>query len=82
MLHLPLIGVRMADEVEVYGELYRDGVCVEWNTDLRTEATWAQVDLTVSNPLGAQSYKMIGYHRAQDGIAYHETTSYSSRDNW
>ena len=70
----------VCDEVYVFGELYRDGVRVDYDSDLRTEATWAQADTWCSNPLGLQRYGMFGYHRAKDGLEEHEATSYNIWD--
>lgn len=70
----------VCDEVEVFGQLYRDYVRVDYDPDLRTQATWAQADIWCSNPTGTQHYVMTGDHRAKDGLEEIYASSTTSRD--
>jgi hypothetical protein len=70
----------VCDEVEAYSELYRNYTLVDYDFVLNYDATWAQTEVSVGNPLGIQHFAIYGDHRSKDGQAEYNDSSYSMRD--
>ena len=68
----------VCDYVRAVSWLYKDNVVVDTDTDQNTDATWAQADLSASNPIGIQNWRVEGYHKSVLGSYATEEESYDT----
>ena len=68
----------VCDSVRAVSWLYKDNVVVDTDSESTTNATWAQADVSASNPIGIQNWRVEGYHRSQLGNYATEEESYDS----
>lgn len=67
---------EVSDTIEAYSYLYENDVYKDSDSQKKSNATWAQGDVSANNELGIQTWKIEGVHRATKGsYGFYDTTS-------
>lgn len=69
---------QVCDSVVAQSWHYKDDVFVAYDGQNNANATWAQGNVGVSNPLGIQSWRIEGYHKSVIGNYMQEGNTYDT----